>query len=63
MKILDVLSVKLPNAFKDKNPKKVVYKNKKSVYGDGIAGGSAGSSGGAGGGCAGGAGGGAGGGQ
>jgi len=33
MKILDVLGSKLPNAFKDKKPKKVVNKVKQSVYG------------------------------
>jgi len=33
MKILDVLSSTIPNVFKDKNPKKVAYKKKKSVYG------------------------------
>jgi hypothetical protein len=33
MKILDVLDSKIPNAFKDKKPKKVVNKVKQSVYG------------------------------
>jgi hypothetical protein len=33
MKILDVLSITIPNAYKDKNPKKVAYKKGKSPYG------------------------------
>jgi hypothetical protein len=33
MKILDVINVKIPNAFKDKKLKKVAYKKSKSVYG------------------------------
>lgn len=33
MKILDILKSKVPNVFKDKNPKAKAYKVKKSPYG------------------------------
>lgn len=33
MKVLDVLSYDIPNVFKTKDPKKVVLKKDKSVYG------------------------------